>query len=408
MGKPELRFPEFTEEWEEVILNDVLKRVSKPVDVEKETLYRQIGIRSHGKGLFYKEDVTGKELGNKRVFWIEPDCLVLNIVFAWERAVARTTKNEVGMIASHRFPMYKTADDRLDLDYAVQYLTTKRGSNILILASPGGAGRNKTLGQEAFLKSIMLLPNIKEQKRIVELLKAINDVIAVEQKQVLLWEEKKKCVMQRIFSQEIRYKADNGSDFPEWEEKKLCDVGTFYGGLSGKTKEDFGKGNRKYITYMNVCRNTFVKQDLLESVDVKDGEKQHTVKYGDILFTQSSETVEEVGMSSVYLFYDEPCLNSFCMGFHLNNLICINPIYMGYLMRSQYVRRAIMKEGQGISRINLAASRILNIKLAIPCYDEQTKIANCLASIDEVITVKQNKVKIWETIYNGLLQQMFI
>ena len=212
MGKPELRFPEFTEEWEEVILNDVMKRVSKPVDVEKETLYRQIGIRSHGKGLFYKENVTGKELGNKRVFWIEPDCLVLNIVFAWERAVARTTKDEVGMIASHRFPMYKTADDRLDLDYAVQYLTTKRGSNILILASPGGAGRNKTLGQEAFLKSRMLLPNIAEQKRIVELLKAVNDVIAVEQKQVSLWEEKKKCAMQKIFSQEIRFKADDGSD----------------------------------------------------------------------------------------------------------------------------------------------------------------------------------------------------
>ena len=106
-----------------------------------------------------------------------------------ERAVARTTQNEVGLIASHRFPMYKTADDKLDLDYAVQYLTTKKGSNILILASPGGAGRNKTLGQEAFLKSRMLLPNIAEQKKIVELLTAVNDLIAVEQKQVLLWEQ---------------------------------------------------------------------------------------------------------------------------------------------------------------------------------------------------------------------------
>lgn len=408
MGKPKLRFPEFTEEWEEVILSDVLKRVSKPVDVEKETSYRQIGIRSHGKGLFYKEDVTGKELGNKRVFWIEPDCLVLNIVFAWERAVARTTKNEVGMIASHRFPMYKTADDRLDLDYAVQYLTTKKGSNILILASPGGAGRNKTLGQDAFLKSRMLLPKIAEQKKIIELLKAVNHVITVEQKQVLLWEEKKKGVMQKIFSQEIRFKADDGTDYPDWKEKKLCDVGTFYGGLSGKTKEDFGKGNKKYITYINVYKNTFANQDLLENVDVKEGEKQHTVKYGDILFTQSSETVEEVGMSSVYLFNDEPFLNSFCMGFHLNNLTYTNPIYMGYLMRSQSVRREIMREGQGISRINLAASRILNIDLAIPCKEEQEKIAKCLLNIDDVIYIKRQKVEAWKNIKEGLLQQMFI
>ena len=88
------------EEWETKALGQVLTRVSNAVDVEPETMYTQIGIRSHGNGLFYKEPVSGEELGNKSVFWIEPGCFILNIVFAWEQAIGKTTEQEVGMIAS--------------------------------------------------------------------------------------------------------------------------------------------------------------------------------------------------------------------------------------------------------------------------------------------------------------------
>ncbi len=103
--------------WEILELKKVLQRVRKPVDVKKGENYKQIGIRSHGKGLFYKEPVTGEELGNKSVFWIEPECFIVNIVFAWEMAVGKTTINEKGMIASHRFPMYKPKDNRISIDY---------------------------------------------------------------------------------------------------------------------------------------------------------------------------------------------------------------------------------------------------------------------------------------------------
>ena len=88
------------EGWTVRSLGDVLERVSKPVKPEPKRLYREIGIRSHGKGIFHKEPVSGESLGEKRVFEVVPDCLVLNIVFAWEQAVARTTVAEIGMIAS--------------------------------------------------------------------------------------------------------------------------------------------------------------------------------------------------------------------------------------------------------------------------------------------------------------------
>ena len=135
-------------EWRTVSIGDILERQAVPINVDGNELYREIGIRSHGKGLFHKDPVTGEELGNKSVFEIIPDCLVLNIVFAWERAVAKTTSNEIGMIASHRFPMYKPKEGVLNLDYIVRYLITDKGKRLLELASPGGAGRNRTLGQK--------------------------------------------------------------------------------------------------------------------------------------------------------------------------------------------------------------------------------------------------------------------
>ena len=133
-------------EWDVRMFDECLERVEHPVDVHADEIYTQIGIRSHGKGLFHKEPVTGESLGNKAVYWIEPDCFVLNIVFAWEQAIGKTTQAEVGMIGSHRFPMYRPIDGKVDIDYLISYLLTKRGRDILEAASPGGAGRNRTLG----------------------------------------------------------------------------------------------------------------------------------------------------------------------------------------------------------------------------------------------------------------------
>ena len=79
------------ESWSVRTIAECLERVEHPVEVQANEMYTQIGIRSHGKGLFYKEPVTGDSLGNKSVFWIEPDCFILNIVFAWEQAIGKTT-----------------------------------------------------------------------------------------------------------------------------------------------------------------------------------------------------------------------------------------------------------------------------------------------------------------------------
>ena len=121
----------------------------------------------------------GEGLGNKRVFWVEPNSFILNIVFAWERAVTKTTEKELGMIASHRFPMYKPKENVADLDYITKFFITHKGKYILEMASPGGAGRNKTLGQKEFENSTICLPSYEEQKKIGRYLEVFDHLITL-------------------------------------------------------------------------------------------------------------------------------------------------------------------------------------------------------------------------------------
>lgn len=188
------------EDWTEYTIGECLERVERPVDVRVDEMYTQIGIRSHGKGLFYKEPVTGASLGNKAVYWVEPDCFVLNIVFAWEQAVSKTTQNEVGMIGSHRFPMYRPIDGRVDVDYLITYMLTKRGKDILEAASPGGAGRNRTLGQDRFMKSKIILPSAEEQRRIANVLTTQNRTIELKEKLLVEKRQQKKYLMQQLLA----------------------------------------------------------------------------------------------------------------------------------------------------------------------------------------------------------------
>lgn len=213
-------------DWSEHTIADCLERVERPVEVKADGMYTQIGIRSHGKGIFYKEPVTGESLGNKAVFWIEPDCFVLNIVFAWEQAIGKTTQKEVGMIGSHRFPMYRPIDKRVDIDYLISYLMTKRGKDILEAASPGGAGRNRTLGQDRFMNSKIVLPTPAEQKKIAEILSTQDKVIELERQRIDEILKVKQFFLGKMFPKkgqavpEIRFKGFTGV----WEQRKFEEI----------------------------------------------------------------------------------------------------------------------------------------------------------------------------------------
>jgi restriction endonuclease S subunit len=164
--------------WPRVRLGDVLQPVPRPVDVDGATEYREIGIRSHGRGLFHKEPVSGTALGDKKVFWVEPGDFVLNIVFAWEGAVGIVGEAETGMIGSHRFPTFRPDVSRLDTRFLLHYFRTKEGLDALLRVSPGGAGRNRTLSRKAFLNLEVPLPALPEQRSVVQQVEELERKIA--------------------------------------------------------------------------------------------------------------------------------------------------------------------------------------------------------------------------------------
>lgn len=199
---PRLRFREFQKEgkWRRTKLSDILEKSVRSIDVDAGQTYREIGIRSHGRGVFHKEPVNGKALGDKRVFWVEEDAFVVNIVFAWEQAVAVTTAVEAGMIASHRFPMYKPKGSKSDVRFIKYFFLTKRGKELLGIASPGGAGRNKTLGQSEFEKLEFLTPDdVAEQAAIADALSSLDGLMTAQEKRVELLKRHKKGLMQQLF-----------------------------------------------------------------------------------------------------------------------------------------------------------------------------------------------------------------
>ena len=189
-----------------------------------------------------------------------------------------------------------------------------------------------------------------------------------------------------------------------WEQRKLKEIGNTFTGLSGKTKEDFGHGDAKFVTYMNVFSNPIAASDKTESVEIDH--KQNEVQYGDIFFTTSSETPEEVGMSSVWLENKENVyLNSFCFGYRPTEKN--NPYYMAYMLRANNFRSKMILLAQGISRYNISKNSAMDIEIQVPKYDEQKSIGKIFYEIDNLITLHQRKYEKLKNIKQSLLEKMF-
>lgn len=149
-------------------VGEVMTLIRRPVDVTPEGTYREIGIRSFGNGVFHKPPVSGEELGSKRVFYIEPGDLLFSNVFAWEGAVALASDQDAGRIGSHRFMTYQVNTTKADPRYLLHYFYGGPGLQTIRQASPGSAGRNRTLGISTFERHLIQLPPLDEQRRIAD------------------------------------------------------------------------------------------------------------------------------------------------------------------------------------------------------------------------------------------------
>ena len=390
-------------DWTVRIIGECLERVERLVDVQADKMYTQIGIRSHGKGLFHKEPVTGESLGNKVVYWIEPDCFALNIVFAWEQAIGKTTQAEAGMIGSHRFPIYRPIDGNVDIDYLIAYLMTKRGKDILEAASPGGAGRNRTLGQDRFMKSKIVLPTPAEQQRIAAILTAQDKVIELKEKRLAEKQRQKKYLMQQLLTGKKRLPGFDG----EWKSVKLSEV------LLERTEKNTNQDHR-------IC-SVAVQKGVVDQVEhlgrsyaAADTSNYGVAHYGDVIYTKSptgdfpygivkqGQMNEEVAVSPLYGIYEPVCYE---LGYILHTY------FSNAINCSNYLLPIVQKGAK--NTINITNSVFVSNRLYLPTDSkEQKAVAEIFIAADKEIDLlrkemeqeKQKKKALMQLLLTGIVR----
>lgn len=245
-----------------------------------------------------------------------------------------------------------------------------------------------------------LLPPKNQQAQLAELLWAMDDVIEKEKVNKIKYES----FYKRYLFDSVAGKLSKN----KWKTYTFGELGETYGGLTNKTKVDFGEG-LPFINYMNVFSNSKVNPEQVDYVRISVNENQNKVKYGDILLTGSSETPEEVGMSSVVLDdLKEYYLNSFCFGFRLHDFNTLLPQYARFLMRGNEVRTFMFLRAQGSTRFNLSKTTVkTKLKLSLPKIDEQKEITLKLEQLESNLLNFQNKLDSSKKLLKGIINQVF-
>ena len=252
------------------------------------------------------------------------------------------------------------------------------------------------LNQEICRKINLNVPSLSEQNKIGNLLYLLNERIATQNRLIDRLQSLMIGLNNSLYEQ---YGNDITTSFME--------LGYSYSGLSGKSAKDFGSG-KPFITYLNVYSNIIVDETDYQYVRINDGEKQNIVRTGDVLFTLSSETPEEVGIGSVYLGEKEVYLNSFCFGIHIErNQLAYSP-YLSYYVTSTAFRKFIYPFAQGSTRFNLCKADFEKASIKLPSLDNQKRISAMLDCIAEKIRAEKAILEYYNIQRQYLLRQMFI
>lgn len=253
-----------------------------------------------------------------------------------------------------------------------------------------------SLSKDTIEKIKVHIPQIEEQQKISKFLSLLDERIATQSKII----DKLQSLIKGL-NDSLYELYGNGIT------TSFAELGHSYSGLSGKTANDFGTG-KPFITYLNVYSNNIVNENDYQYVRINEGEKQNVVKYGDVLFTLSSETPEEVGIGSVFLGKEEVLLNSFCFGIHIENEEQVYSPYLSYYVSSTPFRKFIYPFAQGSTRFNLCKADFEKASIKLPLLENQIHIYAILNSIAEKIETEEMMLEKYLNQKQYLLRQMFI
>jgi type I restriction enzyme S subunit len=407
---PKLRFPKFLGNWNFKKIKSItkIKAGGTPSTVKSDYWNGEILWMNSGelnlKRIFDVENrITENGLKNSSTHLIPKECILIGLA-GQGKTRGTAAINYVELCTNQSIASIYPNKSIFNSEFLYQNINSRYDELRNLSTGAGGRGG---LNLQIIGSFKVPVPSLPEQQKIASFLSDVDAKITKLTKKKTLLEQYKKGLMQKIFNQELRFKDDNGNDFPKWEVKKLRDLGNILNGLTGKTKEDFGEG-KPYIQYKQIFDSSKININKCGFVEITSSDNQTKMQYGDVFFTTSSETPNEIGTASVLLDeVDEMYLNSFCFGFRVKQTL-LYPSFSQFLFRSNGFRKKMIPLAQGSTRYNISKSSFLKLKVQLPSIEEQTKIANFLSEIDIKIEVLNTKIENSKTFKKGLLQQMFV
>ena len=337
------------------------------------------------------------------MFKVETDNLIINITFAWELALAVTDAEDDGKLVSHRFPQYKFKS-QYSPTFFKNLIYDKKFKSDLMLASPGGAGRNRVLKKSEFLDIERTVPKqIEEQTAIGNFFKQLDAAIASHQRKLERVKELKKSLLQKMFPKD-------GEAFPElrfpnftdaWEQRKLGELADIVRGASPRPIQDVKWfDNDSDVGWLRIS-----------DVTEQDGRIKYLAQRISKLGQEKTRVlVEPHLLLSIAATVGKPVVNYVKTGVHDGFLIFLNPKFEQEFMFQwlDAFRENWKKYGQPGSQVNLNSDLVRNQDIYIPSPQEQTAIGNFFRQLDAAIASHQRKLEHMQTLKKGLLQQMFV
>lgn len=396
---PKLRFPEFSGEWEEKKLSDIMTRLTrKNLNNESSralTISSVDGLIDQGE--FFKKQIASKDTSG--YYLLKKGDFAYNKSYSVGYdygSIKRLDRYEDGVVSTLYICMSLTSDT--NSDYLTHYFDSMKWNKSVSEISAEGARNHGLLNipTEAFFQTKhYLAPSLPEQQKIADFLSNVDSIITAETKILNSLQKKKKALMQKLFTQQLRFKSDDGTDFPAWEEKKLGDVCETYSGGTPKsgTAEYYG-GEIPFIRSGEISSN---KTELFLTEKGMENSSAKMVSKGDILYALYGANSGLCSISKIDGAINQAIL---CIKTNENKRFLCN--YLQY--QREYFYSTYLQGGQG----NLSGKLVESFIIPLPCIAEQQKIADCLSSIDSLIQNQQKVVTTWQQRKKALMQQMFI
>lgn len=389
---PTLRFPEYTVEWEVKKLGEVAEIIMGQSPIGDSYNYLGIGTALINGPVEFTEKYPVKTKWTSKPTKL---CKDKDILFCVRGSTTGRMNISNDIYCIGRGVAAIRANKKSTTEF-IELLIIKNLSGILTLTS-GSTFFN--LDTKSLKEYNVSFPTLPEQTKIASFLTAVDEKLqALKQKKNLL-EQYKKGVMQQIFSQELRFKDDNGNDFPDWEEKKLGEV------LSKNSNKN---KRQKYLLVQSVSNKFgFINQDEMfedRRVASKDTSNYYVIEKGHFAYNPSRI---DVG-SLAYKFDDEiSVISPLYISFRAKDKFLKDDFLLNWFSSEQFLMQ-MNNSFEGSVRNTLSYVSLVKMEISIPTRHEQTKIANFLSAIDEKINHCQAQITNTEVWKKGLLQQLFI